>query len=59
MADEEGKTREHNKQIAADQRVVLQDLFRSKNRPNPLTEMANEIYVISKDVIEKWRAFVR
>lgn len=59
MADEEGKTKEYYKQMAMDQRAVLQDLFRSKNRPDPLTEMAKEIYVIAKDVIEKWRAFVR
>lgn len=59
MADEEGKAKEHNKQMAANQRAVLQDLFRSKNRPNPLTEMAKEIYVIAKEVIEKWRAFIR
>lgn len=59
MVNEEVKTKEYYKQMAVDQRAVLQDLFRAKNRPDPLVEMSKEIYVIAKDVIEKWRAFVR
>lgn len=59
MADEEVKTKEYYKQMAMDQRALLQDLFRCKNRPSPFVDVDSEIYVIAKDVIEKWRAFVR
>jgi hypothetical protein len=42
-----------------EQKSLLQDLFRSKNRPDPFEEQKGEIYVIAKEVIDKWRSFVR
>ena len=59
MADEEGKTKEYFKKVAADQKSLLQDLFKSRNRPNPFVGPSSEMYLIAKDVMEKWRAFVR
>lgn len=59
MVEQEGQTKESNKQLAMQQKAVLQDLFRCKNRPDPFAEGNSEIYVIAKEVIDKWRAFVR
>ena len=59
MAEQEGQTKESNKQLAMEQKVLLQDLFRAKNRPDPFSPQNNEIYVIAKEVIDKWRSFVR
>ncbi|EFX67431.1 hypothetical protein DAPPUDRAFT_261674 [Daphnia pulex] len=41
-----------------EQKSLHQDLFRSKNRPDPFAEQKGEIYVIAKEVIGKWRSFV-
>lgn len=59
MVEQEGQTKESNKQLAMQQKALLQDLFRCKNRPDPFAEGNSEIYVIAKEVIDKWRAFVR
>lgn len=59
MANEENQTKERNKQMAVEQRTVLQDLFKGKNRPNPYVEINAEIFMLDKEVIDKWRAFVR
>ena len=59
MAEQEGQTKESNKQLAMEQKVLLQDLFRAKNRPDPFSPQNSEIYVIAKEVIDKWRSFVR
>ncbi|EFX68348.1 hypothetical protein DAPPUDRAFT_63211 [Daphnia pulex] len=52
-------TKESNRLLAMEQKSLLQDLFRSKNRPDPFAEQKGEIYVIAKEVIDKWRSFVR
>ena len=54
-----GQTKESNKQLAMEQKVLLQDLFRAKNRPDPFSPQNSEIFVIAKEVIDKWRSFVR
>jgi hypothetical protein len=59
MAEQEGQTKESNRLLAMEQKSLLQDLFRSKNRPDPFEEQKGEIYVIAKEVIDKWRSFVR
>ena len=53
MAEQEGQTKESNKQLAMEQKVLLQDLFRAKNRPDPFSPQNSEIYVIAKEVIDK------
>ncbi len=59
MVEQEGQTKESNRQLAMEQKTLLQDLFRAKNRPDPFLERNGEIYVIAKEVIDKWRSFVR
>ena len=59
MVEQEGQTKESNRQLAMEQKALLQDLFRAKNRPDPFAAQNGEIYVIAKEVIDKWRSFVR
>ena len=59
MANQENQTKESNKQLAMDQKSALQDLVKSKNRPNPFADLGCDIYVLPKEVIDKWRAFIK
>ena len=60
LADAAGKTKEYHKQMAVDQKALLPELFKHKNRPDPLLiEPPIYIYAVSRQVIDKWRSFVR
>jgi len=59
LADEEVKTKEHYKRIASEQRTNLQDLLKHKNRPNLSLESVSQVYILAKDTVEKWRAFIK
>jgi len=59
LANEEVKTREHYKQIASEQRTNLHDLLKHRNRPDLSLESVSEVYILAKDLVEKWRAFIR
>ena len=55
-----GKTKEFHKQMALDQKALLVDLLKNKNRPDPiLIDPTVEIYAVARQVVEKWRAFVK
>ena len=58
-ADEEGKTKEFYKQQAVDQKVALSDLARQKNRPDPARDWPSEVYVLARNVVDKWKAFIK
>lgn len=45
--------------MAAGQRNKLQDLYRMRNRPTLLRDLDSELFVISREVLDRWRAFVR
>ena len=59
MAYEEVQTRETNKKMAMEQRQVLADLFRSKNRPVVTRPSFEQAYILTRDIVDKWRAFIR
>ena len=59
VACESEKIKELYKQMATGQRNKLQDLYRMKNRPNLLRDLDSELFVISREVLDRWRAFVR
>ena len=59
MAYEEIQTRETNKKMAMEQRQVLADLFRSKNRPVVSRPSFEQAYILTRDIVDKWRAFIR
>ena len=59
IANEEVKAKEYYKEIAIEQRSILQDLFKHRNRPDLSKDSTHEVYVIAKDLVEKWRAFVK
>lgn len=59
-ADVVGKTKELQKIMALEQKSLLGDVFKNKNRPDPiLIDPDVEIYAVARQVIEKWRAFIR
>ena len=59
MANEEVKTKEYYKKVAVEQRTVLGDLFRHKNRPIISRPSVERVFILAKEEVERWRAFIR